>query len=113
MHELALTAELLRLLENNAREKGIKHIKRVKLVIGALSSVLPEAVEFSFNTLKEGPLFEDAKLEIEEKPVRVRCRDCMAEKAVDHFYPLCPSCGSGRVSIIEGKEFYIDFYEGE
>lgn len=67
MHELSLTAELLKLLKRDAQQKDIKRIRKVKLVIGAMTSVLPSALEFSFYALKEGPLFEGAQLEIEEK----------------------------------------------
>ncbi|MBE3573153.1 MAG: hydrogenase maturation nickel metallochaperone HypA [Moorella humiferrea] len=113
MHELALTAELLKLLERNAREKGIKRIRKVKLVIGAMTSVLPSALEFSFYALKEGPLFEGAQLEIEERPGRGHCQDCQAEVVLDNWCIMCPSCGSRMVAIDQGRELYIDFYEGE
>ncbi|GEA18651.1 hydrogenase maturation nickel metallochaperone HypA [Moorella sp. E306M] len=113
MHELALTAELLKLLERSAREKGIKRIRKVKLVIGAMTSVLPSALEFSFYALKEGPLFEGAQLEIEERPGRGHCQDCQAEVVLDNWCIMCPSCGSRRVAIDQGRELYIDFYEGE
>lgn len=34
MHELSLTAELLKLLERDAQQKDIERIRKVKLVIG-------------------------------------------------------------------------------
>ncbi|HYG35135.1 MAG TPA: hydrogenase maturation nickel metallochaperone HypA, partial [Clostridia bacterium] len=64
MHELSIMDSALNLALDQARKAGAKRICGIRLRIGALSGVVPEALEFAFEALVTGTLAEGAKLSI-------------------------------------------------
>ncbi|KHF27980.1 hydrogenase nickel incorporation protein HypA [Anoxybacillus sp. BCO1] len=46
MHEMALMGEIVQLIEQDAQMKKIKYVKKVELLVGTLSNVLPDALQF-------------------------------------------------------------------
>ena len=61
--------------------------------------------------LSEGTIAEGARIEAEFPPVRVRCRDCRKEGEITPHHLACPHCGSLRLKLLSGKEFYIKSME--
>jgi hydrogenase nickel incorporation protein HypA/HybF len=64
MHEVSIAhALLLRASEAAARE-GLSTVQRVGVCIGRYSGVYPDALEFAFEILREGPVLGGAALEV-------------------------------------------------
>jgi len=61
MHELSLTHEMVRIVCAAARGRSV-HV--IRLEIGAMSCVSPEAIEFCFQVVAQGTLAEAARLDI-------------------------------------------------
>ena len=115
MHEFALIEGVLGLVRDSALQNNIRRVERIKLVVGKLSMALPDSLQFAFEAIKAGEeLFRQADLEIEEKEIVCRCGQCHQSFAVeDSVSFICPHCGSVNIEIIQGRELYIDCYEGE
>ena len=62
VHELALMESLVSTLQENV---GSSRVVRVKLAVGKLACVSPEALRFSFEVALDGTGHEGASLEIE------------------------------------------------
>ena len=72
---------------------------RVRLRVGRLSGVVPDAVRFCFDLVTEGTLAEGAALEIEEPAGRGACRTCgRPTSTCATGAPLC-ECGSADVEV--------------
>jgi hydrogenase nickel incorporation protein HypA/HybF len=107
MHELSLAQALVDEVERiRIKEKAVG-ILSVTVVIGALSGVNREALEFVFPMVAEGTCLERAALEIHETPAGVRCEACGRETRPDLAFFRCGECGSSRVRIVKGREFLI------
>jgi len=104
MHELSITQGVVDICEDTAAGR---RVIAVVLEIGALSGVIPEAVEFCFEACARGTALEGAKLIIERTPARGRCEDCAAEFPLKTYYEPCPDCGSYRVTILSGEELRV------
>jgi hydrogenase nickel incorporation protein HypA/HybF len=63
VHELALTESIVTMIESRL---GTARVVRVRLEVGRLTAVLPEALRFAFVACTEGTPLEGAKLEIDE-----------------------------------------------
>lgn len=113
MHEVALMAEALRLAEDSARAAGATRIRTLRLRIGALSSVVPEAMRFAWEVTRRGTLAEGAQLEIESVPGAARCDRCQAEYDCDDFWSECPRCGAPGAELVRGQELEIAAIEIE
>jgi hydrogenase nickel incorporation protein HypA/HybF len=114
MHELAVTESILSIAMEAAQKADARRILVIDLVIGELSSIVDDSVQFYFDILSKGTIAEDARLRFNRKQAEAVCWDCDHEFAVSA--PLlhsCPNCGSARMHITEGKEFSIESIEVE
>lgn len=115
MHELSVTQEVIRISCEEAAKAGLKQIKEISLVIGDMSGVVDDSVQFYFDTLTKGTPAEGACLKFTRLPMLVCCQNCNYR-----FHPQndmldweCPKCHKWSVEVIQGKEFYIDNIEAE
>ena len=63
MHEMSLTESIVELIEEG-RKQGFSRVRVVRLEIGALAQVEPEAMRFCFDAVTRGTLAEGARLDI-------------------------------------------------
>jgi Zn finger protein HypA/HybF involved in hydrogenase expression len=56
-----------------------------------------------FDAIKGDAGFGGAELVIEEEPVALQCKQCLAEFTVDEPVFRCPQCTSGDVQIRAGR----------
>src|SRR4030042_6855133 len=108
MHALPLVASLFEILEAKARENQATKIVGVRLKVGKLAGVVPEFIASAFDIYKQDTIAAEARLEIEEVPLKLRCRDCAAEIVKEEYSLLCPSCGSTDLEMLEGMDLFLD-----
>lgn len=101
MHEIAIMQSALEMAEEAARRAGGTSISRIRLRVGLLSGVVPEAMEFAFGVLKEETIARGAELEIERVPGRFRCGACGGEYEFEEMRFDCPECG-GMLAVAPG-----------
>lgn len=114
MHEFSLAQSLMGLVGESARQEGISHIRRVTVVVGEWSAVLPDALTGSFAILAadSGELWKDAELLIVKNPTTGECEGCGHRFEVEEAGLFCPVCGAAA-RLTSGTELYVDSYEGE
>lgn len=105
---MGITAEVLTAVNDAAEKAGAVRVNRVRLTIGELTAIMPDALQFAWEALTPGTLAEGAVLEVTEVPARSRCLECGTEWAHDAYDRLCPSCGSFACQVLEGNELRID-----
>lgn len=113
MHELAITQNILNTVLDEAKAAKAKSIIDINLIVGELSGVVTESVEFYFDILKKGTIARDAKFNFTLTPARFRCRDCHAEFRTDDSFWTCPKCQGINIELVEGRDCYIESIEVE
>ncbi len=108
MHELSLIASLFEILQEKAEEQKARKVVLVKLRVGKMAGVVPEFLRTAFDLYKDGTVAREAVLEIEEVPLRVRCRACHAVTEKEDFVFVCPACGSTDLETLEGMELVLE-----
>jgi len=108
MHELSIVSSLFEVLEEKARENRATKIVKVRLKLGKLTGVVPELLQTAFDTYKQGTIAAEACMEIEEVPLKLRCRGCAAEIEKEDYVLVCPSCRSTDLEILEGMDLVLD-----
>ncbi|MCI1721538.1 MAG: hydrogenase maturation nickel metallochaperone HypA [Lachnospiraceae bacterium] len=111
MHELGLTMDMLKIVNEAAEKNGAAKIGSIRVRIGAYSGVVPELIEECFGPASRGTAAEGAKLFFEAVPVSVECRDCGRTEVLREHEFTCPVCGSDNIRIVSGREFYIESIE--
>jgi hydrogenase nickel incorporation protein HypA/HybF len=107
MHEVGLMQNALEAAENHARQAGATRVHRLKLRVGALSGVVPEALESAFAVLAPNSLAKDAKLEIEIIAIIGWCESCQKEFPCGDLINNCPQCGEPTAAIRRGRELEL------
>uniref|UniRef100_A0A7C6EDZ0 Hydrogenase maturation factor HypA n=1 Tax=candidate division WOR-3 bacterium TaxID=2052148 RepID=A0A7C6EDZ0_UNCW3 len=109
MHELAITESILNQCLNEAKKHQAKTIKKINLLIGAATSIVPDCVQFYFDILKQKTIARDAILVIKTVPLVLRCSKCKTE-CKDLALPC--DCDAG-IEIVSGQELLIESLEIE
>lgn len=107
MHEFGIAHSLLEIIEQEALHYGGAKVTNIRLRIGKLSGVMPDALRFAFEALSTGGIAEGAFLLIEEVPLRIQCNQCGKASTVDDPFMMCPHCKGTDVKLIAGRELEI------
>ncbi len=111
MHELAVTESILKIANTHAEQAKAKAVTDLYIVLGRLSSVVDDSVQFYWDFISKGTLCEGSKLHFERIPARLLCLDCAHSYELDGELEPCPSCLSNRVKVVAGDEFRLDSIE--
>jgi hydrogenase nickel incorporation protein HypA/HybF len=111
MHEVAIMEEAVRLAVESARKSGASRVLELRLRVGALSGVVPEALQFAFDVVCHGTPAEGATLVVEPVAAVGWCPDCQAEYSCDHCLSECPRCQNLNGELRRGRELEISSVE--
>ena len=94
MHEMSLADGISRIIMAQAEEHGFSKVLTVRIEIGRLAHVDPDALAFCFGAVMKGTPAESAKLVIERADGLVWCLGCAEQVAINAWGDACPKCGS-------------------
>jgi hydrogenase nickel incorporation protein HypA/HybF len=83
-----------------------RRVHSVKLEVGALCAVVPDAMTFCFELAAEGTVAHGASLEVDMRAGEARCRSCGQSFELNDLILLCP-CGSADVDVLAGRDLKI------
>jgi hydrogenase nickel incorporation protein HypA/HybF len=113
MHEYSITESMLSLALEKANEAKAAKITRINLVVGELSGVVGDCVQFYFDAISKNTIADGAVLSFETKPISLHCRQCdKVFSPGDHDWS-CPECHEAGVEIVSGRECYMESIEVE
>jgi hydrogenase nickel incorporation protein HypA/HybF len=107
MHELAIMDSALNMALEQAQKAGALRVHIIRLRIGALSGVVPDALQFAFEALAPGTIAEGAALAIDEIPARFWCNACNREFQSDNLFGECPGCQRPSGDLRSGREMEL------
>ena len=107
MHELSITESLLEISLRHGQEAGATRITDLYLVIGQLSSIVDDSVQFYWDLIAKDTLAEGACLHFERIRTELLCHDCGQQYHPTRDELACPACGSIRLKVIAGEEFFL------
>jgi hydrogenase nickel incorporation protein HypA/HybF len=113
MHETSIIEHIIELVgEQLAQQQGPVRVTAVRLRVGPLAGVEPEALRFAFDATIPGTLLDGAQLAIEPAPLIAWCRICLAERTLDSPQRLCcPICGRPTPDVLGGRELELAWLE--
>jgi hydrogenase nickel incorporation protein HypA/HybF len=107
MHELSIAMSIIELAEEECERRGAQ-VTAVHLKLGELSGVVKEALLGSFELACEQTLLRNARLVIENIPVRIFCPQCHARRPIRSLQLFCcAECGSASAEIVQGRELEV------
>ncbi|MFJ9680719.1 hydrogenase maturation nickel metallochaperone HypA [Streptomyces sp. NPDC101194] len=108
MHEMSIAMAVVGQVEEAARSGGAVGVTSVRLQVGELAGVVPDALSFCFELACAGTVLEGAELIVDSVRARARCAPCADEWAVGMPPMLCcPVCGEATAELLSGRELQI------
>lgn len=108
MHEMSIALEVVEQVEEAVRPEGFEVVESVRLQIGELAGVVPDALRFCFSLACEGTVLDGAELLTDVVPGRARCVPCDAAWPTGMPPQLCcPRCDGATSELLSGRELRI------
>lgn len=108
MHELSIAMSILESLEEESEQRGLGAVEAIHVRVGALSGVVPEALQSAYELAAGQTPFAAARLVIEAIPVAIFCAVCQGERPVTSpAWMCCAECGTPSGEIVRGRELQI------
>ncbi len=113
MHELSITQNILGIVVKHAERAQARRVTTINLVVGELTGLVDDSIQFYFDMLSPGTITEGARLVIERIPTHVRCRVCAREFEPKDMNWACPGCAAIGGEVLSGREFSVKSIEVE
>jgi hydrogenase nickel incorporation protein HypA/HybF len=107
MHELSLMEGLGKRVLAVAAREGAERVLAIRLRIGSLAGVDPEALRFAAEVVLAGTLAEGATLAVEEVEAAWWCDPCGADFGGGDGGGECPRCGNMSTRLARGRELSL------
>lgn len=107
MHEMTIAMNIVDIVCQKAdKEKAVK-VNSVKLVIGELSGIMINSLEFCFEAACKNTIADGAELKINIINAEAFCKSCKKNFSIESDFSPCPTCNDFNFELIKGKEFSI------
>ncbi len=113
MHEMSIAVAIQEQVLSIAQQNNLKRVTHVRLRMGELRLIVPEALEAAWQAASEGTAAEGAALEMIEVAARGRCRKCGHEYRPEWPIYLCPQCDQASIDLLAGEELLLEEIAGD
>ncbi len=107
MHEMSLCLAMVDMAAEKIRAEGANRATRLKVAVGALGHVDADALAFCFDAASRGTPVAGAVLEIDRRPGRAFCFDCVQPVDIQARLDPCPLCGGVMLRIEGGDDLKL------
>lgn len=109
LHELSIASGILDVVEEALGRT--QSLSAVDLVLGPLSGVSADALEFCFTEIASQRGFGRPVLRIRLTEAVLKCAECGAGYNASDFAACCPVCGGMFKQVISGRECSVESVE--
>lgn len=108
MHELSIAQSVVEVAAEAVRNAGATRAVAVRVRVGALSGVVPEALAFCYELAAQETVLEGSRLVVEVVPVVLHCPACDRDVTpADVWCLACPACGTPTADVRAGRELEV------
>ena len=111
MHELAITQSMFDIVLKQAEQVHPKKVTKINLVIGEMTGVVSDSVQFYLDFMTKDTIAEGAVVSIKMVPAQARCRKCNRTFEMQEYDWTCPNCQGNIIDVIAGKELFVESIE--
>ncbi|MBW1802184.1 MAG: hydrogenase maturation nickel metallochaperone HypA [Deltaproteobacteria bacterium] len=104
---MSIAQGLIDIIREEMVKNNAKKLRSVRLHIGELSAVVPEALSFCFEVITNETELEGTQLIMDMIPLRGFCPSCQEAFDIKDYVFICPSCGSSKIETIAGQDLSI------
>ena len=86
MHEVSVVSDIVSAILRELENYNVEKVEEVVLVVGEMTSLGQEQLEFAYEIVTKDTKLEGSKLVIENEKIRVRCESCGYEGGAQCFH---------------------------
>lgn len=113
MHELPITQSLLKIALDNAEKANASQVTALNIVMGELSSMVDDSIQFYWEIIAKDTIAEKATLHFRRIPAELQCMTCFNKYHPKDGELICPQCQGVGAKIISGEEFFLESIDVE
>jgi hydrogenase nickel incorporation protein HypA/HybF len=113
MHELPVTESILEIVLRHAQTAQARRVTALHIVMGELSTLVDDSVQFYWDLIAQGTPAEGARLHFKRIAAELLCQACQHRYGLTGDSLACPLCGSTNVQVVAGDEAYLESIEIE
>ena len=113
MHELSVTQSILEIALRHAKKSNAARIVNIHIVMGELSTMVDDSIQFYWDMIAEGTIAHGANLHFRRVPAELQCMACFTKYHPKEMELLCPNCGSVGAKVIAGEECSVEAIDVE
>ncbi len=117
MHELSLMTNIMEICQTELKKHQANKLISMTVRYGELSNIVADSMDFAFEALGKGTIFENAKLILNEEKLLLECTSCkhnFSPDGKDYFHKPCPSCNEqASYKVLAGEGIFLDRIEAE
>jgi hydrogenase nickel incorporation protein HypA/HybF len=107
MHEMSLAENILGIVEGAAGAQGYSRVLELRIEIGALAGVEPDALRFCLDVVLKDSVADGATIAIIDIAGQGWCMQCEDYVNIAALYDACPNCGGYQVQATAGTEMRV------
>ncbi len=107
MHEMSVAQNIIEIVKESIVHEGGAKVRTVRLKVGEFAGIVPESLEFCFNSLIDGTSLQGASLSIDYIPLLARCNTCNTLSRLEYGFFVCRTCGSRDIKMVSGTELQV------
>jgi hydrogenase nickel incorporation protein HypA/HybF len=111
MHELAITQSMFDIVLKQAEQVKAKKVTKINLVIGEMTGVVSDCIQFYMDFLSKGTVAEGVAVSVTSVPPTAKCLTCDKTFMVKELEWTCPRCSGASLEVTGGKELFVESIE--
>jgi hydrogenase nickel incorporation protein HypA/HybF len=107
MHEMSIALGIVRIAEEEVKKAKAKKVEVIELIIGNLSGVEKDALDFAWPLAVKETVLEHAERKVDYIEGEGKCSECEKVFVLENLHDPCPYCNSYFKDIIKGRELKV------
>lgn len=107
MHELGIVYEIIKVVDQIAKENQVTRVEKIVLEIGQLSQAIPRFIQECYPAAVDKTPYETTELQIITLEAMGECHQCHTTYNIVTHRKICPGCQGESFKLLSGQEFNI------
>jgi hydrogenase nickel incorporation protein HypA/HybF len=107
MHEYSIANNIIEIVKQSVQATDLKKISSIKIIIGKMSNVMPDALQSAYKLLIENTQLSNSYLSFEFIPLVIKCNECGSVEINNDFIFNCRKCSSSNLTVDSGDDLKI------
>ena len=110
MHEATIAQSVLATILREAKKQNARPVA-AKISCGVFNCLNEEVLSFAFEAISKATACEGLKIEIEQKPIKAKCKKCDYAFEFELHEPACPKCRSEDFELLPDAPLLLEEIE--